>query len=58
MGKKAIHLGGPTQMLFGIKGKRWIENGNFKDIINDCFVFPGDTDKIANASKVEDGCYW
>ncbi|TDD95071.1 hypothetical protein [Flavobacterium cellulosilyticum] len=58
MGKKAIHLGGPTQMLFGIKGKRWIENENFKDIINDCFVFPGDTDKIANASKVEDGCYW
>ncbi len=58
MGKKAIHLGGPTQMLFGIKGKRWVENENFKTIINDYFVFPEDTDKIKNASKVEEGCYW
>jgi len=58
MGKKAIHLGGPTQILFGVKGKRWIENDNFKDIINDFFVFPTDADKILNASKVEAGCYW
>jgi len=58
MGKKAIHLGGPTQMLFGVKGKRWIENENFEDIINAFFVFPTDSDKIKNASKVEAGCYW
>ena len=58
MGKKAVHLGGPTQMLFGIKGKRWIENDNFATIINDYFVFPDDKDKIQNALKVEDGCYW
>lgn len=58
MGKKAVHLGGPTQMLFGVKGKRWVANDNFKEIINDYFVFPEDTDKIKNASKVEEGCYW
>lgn len=58
LGKKAIHLGGPTQILFGVKGKRWLENDNFKDIINDYFVFPDNTDKIKNASKVEEGCYW
>ena len=58
IGKKAIHLGGPTQMLFGIKGKRWVENDDFKAIINKYFVFPSDTDKIKNASKVKDGCYW
>jgi hypothetical protein len=58
LGKKAIHLGGPTQMLFGIKGKRWIDNPKFKNIINEHFVFPSDLDKISNASKVEDGCYW
>ena len=28
MGKKAIHLGGSTQLLFGIKGKRW-EDPNY-----------------------------
>jgi hypothetical protein len=58
LGKKAVHLGGPTQMLFGVKGKRWLENDNFKNIINDYFVFPDNTDKIKNASKVEEGCYW
>ncbi|MBP8793112.1 MAG: hypothetical protein KBE41_04455 [Lutibacter sp.] len=58
IGKKAIHLGGATQMLFGIKGKRWVDNPKFQHIINEHFVFPNENDKINNASKVEDGCYW
>lgn len=58
MGKKAVHLGGSTQILFGIKGKRWLENNNFTTIINEYFVSPSDEDKIKNATKVEDGCYW
>ena len=29
-GKKAIHLGGATQLLFGITGKRWEENEDYK----------------------------
>lgn len=58
IGKKAIHLGGPTQMLFGIKGKRWIENPNFSHIINEYFVFPNDADKVQHAQKVEGACYW
>ncbi len=58
IGKKAIHLGGPTQMLFGIKGKRWIENSNFDQIINDHFVFPNKVDKVQHANKVEGACYW
>ncbi len=58
LGKKAIHLGGPTQMLFGIKGKRWVDNTRFSTIINDYFVAPSAKDKIENASKVENGCYW
>jgi hypothetical protein len=58
IGKKAIHLGGATQILFGIKGKRWVENSNFNHIINEYFVFPNDSDKVQNAKKVEDACYW
>jgi hypothetical protein len=58
MGKKAVHLGGPTQMLFGIKGKRWLENDKFKDIINSYFVNPSDDDMLVNSDKVEGGCYW
>ena len=58
MGKKAIHLGGPTQMLFGIKGKRWLESEKFQPIINEYFVFPAHEDIPQNADKVEGGCYW
>ena len=58
IGKKAVHLGGPTQMLFGIKGKRWLEIEKFNVIINDYFVFPGAEDMPENAQRVEGGCYW
>lgn len=58
IGKKAIHLGGPTQLLFGIKGKRWIEHEDFRPIINDYFIFPPQQDKPQNSAKVEGGCYW
>lgn len=58
LGKKAIHLGGPTQILFGIKGKRWLEHSNFSTIINNYFVFPDERDKPKNNTKVEGGCYW
>jgi hypothetical protein len=58
MGKKAIHLGGATQILFGIKGKRWLEDKNFDHIINEHFVFPSDADKIDNYHIMEGGAYW
>jgi hypothetical protein len=58
MGKKAVHLGGATQILFGIKGKRWMDNADFATIINDYFVSPSEEDNIKNATQVEEGCYW
>ena len=58
MGKKAIHLGGATQILFGVKGKRWVENRNFDEIINEYFVFPNEAERVTNAQSVEGGCYW
>ncbi len=58
LGKKAVHLGGPTQILFGIKGKRWIKNKKFDHIINEHFVFPSEEEQVLNASKVENACYW
>ncbi len=60
-GKCAIHLAGATQLLFGIKGKRWEENDAFlyvRKFFNDAWVYPGDADKPKNASAVEGGCYW
>ena len=58
MGKKAVHMGGILQFLFGIKGKRFMETPETKDYINDYFVFPSEADKPKDADKVEGGCYW
>ncbi len=58
MGKKAVHMGGAAQILFGIKGRRWLENERFKNIINEQFVFPSEQEKPANSEKVEKSCYW
>ena len=60
-GKQAIHLAGATQLLFGIKGKRWEKNDAFayvQKFFNDSWVYPSQNDKPELASKVEGGCYW
>jgi len=62
-GKKAIHMGGSLQLLFGIKGKRW-ENPsynsiyNYAQLINEHWVYPSDEEKPENATLVEGACYW
>ena len=70
MGKKAIHLGGGTQLLFGIKGKRWEDNYtwnyispvkleiNYKDLYNEYWVRPNKNEVPGEALKVEGACYW
>jgi hypothetical protein len=62
-GKKAVHLGGSLQLLFGIRGKRWENENynptyNFAKLINEHWVKPGDVEKPLGAEKVEDACYW
>lgn len=57
-GKKAVHMGGILQFLFGIKGKRFLETPETKGYINDFFVFPDEKDRPKMADKVEGGCYW
>lgn len=60
-GKQAVHLGGVTQVMFGIKGRRWVENANcayIQAFFNDAWVYPSDADKPKNAKEVEDACYW
>lgn len=54
IGKKAIHMGGATQLLFGIKGKRWDDMG----IYNGYWVRPDETERPKGLEKVEEGCYW
>lgn len=56
--KAGIHLGGSTQILFGIKGQRWKEIERFKNIFNTYWTEPKDSERPFKLSLVEDGCYW
>lgn len=58
MGRKAVHMGGILQFLFGIKSVRYEENPLTSKYINENFVYPNENDKPQNASIVEGGCYW
>jgi hypothetical protein len=57
-GKLAIHLGGATQILFGIKGNRWDEDPQISRLYNEWWVRPAPEEKVAGADRVENACYW
>lgn len=57
-GKQAIHMGGATQLLFGIKGSRWDNHPVISNIYNDNWVRPSLNERPKNADKIEGGCYW
>lgn len=57
-GKVAIHTGGSTQILFGIRGKRWDGMPEFARFFNDAWVRPLPGEGIPEGAKVEGGCYW
>lgn len=59
LGRKAVHLGGQTQLLFGIKGKRW-EAGHeqISRMFNEHWVYPDASDKPKRFAAVEGGAYW
>lgn len=58
-GKQAIHLGGATQYLFGIKSKRADEGSPIiRGLYTDAWVRASSEETPKNANKVEGGCYW
>lgn len=56
--KQAIHLGGATQILFGIKGKRWDTQPAYQALYNPLWVKATIQETPSNHTLVEDGCYW
>lgn len=60
-GKQAIHLGGVTQVLFGIRGKRWDTEKHYqyiREFYNEKWVYPDIKETPSGADVVEGGCYW
>ena len=57
MGRAAIHLGGQTQVLFGIKGRRY-DTDEVARFYNEWWVRPSSAETPSGARSVEGGCYW
>lgn len=57
-GRKAIHLGGATQLLFGIKGGRWDAWPKYTRLYNKYWVRPFPEEVPAKAKTVESSAYW
>jgi len=57
-GKKGIHLGGATQLLFGIRGSRWDTMPEFQRFFNEFWTRPSAEETPAQFQQVERGCYW
>lgn len=57
-GKSAIHMGGATQLLFGIKGKRWDNHPIISKLYNEYWVRPSEEETPNRANEVEGACYW
>ncbi len=58
MGRIGIQLGGTTQLLFGIKGKRWEDTDISRKYYNEHWVRPSADEVPENAKTIEGGCYW
>ena len=58
IGKKAIHLGGAVQNLFGIDSLAMRDNDRKKRLVNEYWVYPSAEETPKNKELVENGRYW
>lgn len=60
MEKKAIHIGGALQLLFGIKGARWEERNEFLEFMNESWIRPREheTPKLKVKNNIDNSSYW
>jgi hypothetical protein len=58
LGRKALHLGGIVQVLFGIKGKRWEESEHISKLMNEHWTKPLPEEVPSNFRLVDGGSYW
>ena len=57
-GKQAIHRAGNTQLMFGIRGRRWEELSPYKALIDNSWVRPAESETPKGSDGVERGAYW
>ena len=57
LGKGAIHLGGATQLMFGVMGKRWKDWPDYAALVNEYWITEH-KEKPKVAEVIEGSCYW
>ena len=57
-GHAAVQMSGATQLLFGIKGKRWDAHPQISKLYNDAWTRPAASEQPQNKERVEGGSYW
>ncbi len=58
LGRKAVHLGGSTQLLFGILGARWERTARVRSLVTEVWCRPHPSERLHAAGAVEDGACW
>ena len=58
MGRIGIHLGGSTQVLFGVRGARWDRHPIISTFFNEHWVRPSPAETPPDYRQVEGGAYW
>lgn len=58
LGRQGIALGGATQMLFGVRGRRWDNFSFFRDAVNEAWTRAEGDEVPPQKTKVESGAYW
>jgi hypothetical protein len=54
----AVHLGGATQLLFGIRGKRWDRHPELQPFFNENWTRPLPSERPRGTWRIEGGAYW
>ncbi len=57
-GKVCVVMGGALQVLFGIKGRRWITHQTIRGFWNGAWIMPAEEETPRAAGLIEGGCYW
>ena len=58
LGRIALHMGGATQILFGIRGGRWDQHEIISKLYNEHWTRPKPSETPRQYEKVEGGAYW
>ena len=58
IGRKAIHLGGAVQNMFGVRSLGVEKSASLSKMVNEYWVRPSDDERPSGFERVEDGLYW